>query len=75
LNAKGYWTPPKKAVKKAQTPHEYNLSLSEMRHMADDTMVLVLSQGEAPVEEAEYPIDIDEDTSELLEAEGLHNYD
>lgn len=42
-----------------------------MRHYKDeDTMVLILSQNEAPAEEAEYPVPLEQDTSELLDAEG-----
>lgn len=42
-----------------------------MRHYKDeDTMVLILSQNSTPAEEAEYPVPLEQDTSELLDAEG-----
>lgn len=45
-----------------------------MRHYKDeDTMVLILSQNSAPAEEAEYPVPLEQDTSELLDAEGTPN--
>lgn len=56
----------------SSAPHEqaYNLCLSEMRHYQDDdTMVLVLSQRAGDVQEAEYPVPMEQDTSELLEDE------
>jgi hypothetical protein len=55
----------------AQPEHAYNLCLSEMRHYQDDdTMVLVLSQRAGAVQEAEYPVPLEQDTSEILDAEG-----
>lgn len=45
-----------------------------MRHYKDeDTIVLILSQNSAPAEEAEYPVPLEQDTSELLDAEGTPN--
>lgn len=42
-----------------------------MRHyLDDDTMVLVLSQRAGAVQEAEYPVPLEQDTSEILDAEG-----
>jgi hypothetical protein len=73
LNKHGFWSPSKNAIRKQGSPqvqHQYNYSLSEMRQYSDSTIVLVLSQGDGPTEEADYPIDIDLDTSTLLEDEG-----
>ena len=54
-----------------QPEQAYNLCLSEMRHYQDDdTMVLVLSQRAGEVQEAEYPVPLEQDTSEILDAEG-----
>eukprot|EP00892_Ulva_mutabilis_P010744 jgi/Ulvmu1/8041/UM004_0278.1 len=67
---RGSWSASSSAVRRATPTHEYNLSLSEMRHYKDeDTMVLILSQNNTPAEEAEYPVPMEHDTSELLDAE------
>lgn len=72
LHKNGFWSPSKNAVRKEGTPHHFNLSLSEMRQYSDSTMVLVLAEDSSPAEEADYPIDIDLDTSALLEEDGAH---
>ena len=70
LHKNGFWAPSKNAVRKEGTPHHFNFSLSEMRQYSDSTMVLVLAEDSSPAEEADYPIDIDLDTSALLEEDG-----
>lgn len=68
---RGSWSASSSTVRRATPTQEYNLSLAEMRHYKDqDTMVLVLSQNSDPAEEAEYPVPMEQDTSELLDAEG-----
>ena len=41
-----------------------------MRQYSDKSMILVLAQEDEPAPEADYPIDLDFDTSVLLDNEG-----
>jgi hypothetical protein len=70
LNPHGFWAMPKRAVQKQGTPHQYDLTLAEMRQYENSRMVLVLAPQNAQQGRARYPADVD---LGLLVTSGAHH--